>query len=247
MSVVVATHNNHQTIEKAILSLLAQTHRNLEIIVVDDASSDGTGDVVRALQEKDARITLLRNNQQLGTGRSRNRAMKAARGVFLTFQDGDDYSLPARIEMQVHAFVRYPRKTLVTCNYVRVTETGSRIQVNDKRVMECMISMMFPREKVLEKVGFFDDLGVSEDTDYRERIKITFGPNCRHIVFRTLYHALFRQNSSLFSDVRILEYDGRKIRYDRDKKAAEAYAKIKARHDLMRKGRKSTYIPASDH
>ena len=247
VSVVVATHNNRQTIESAIRSLLSQTHRNLEIIVVDDASSDGTGDVVQSLQQEDSRVVLLRNSRQLGTGRSRNRAMKAARGTYLTFQDGDDYSLPARIEMQVHAFVRHPRKTLVTCNYVRVTEAGNRIQVNDKRVMECMISMMFPREIVLEKIGFFDNLGVSEDTDYRERIKITFGPNCRHVVFRTLYHALFRQNSSLFSDVRILEYDGRKVRYDRDTKAAEAYAKIKARHDLMRKGRKSTYIPASDH
>lgn len=246
VSVVLATRNNNATIERAVRSLMAQSHSNIEVIVVDDASTDGTGDVVEALREEDGRIKFLRNERRRGTGGSRNRGMKVARGTYITFQDGDDYSAPRRLEMQVQAFRRYPKKTIAICNYVRVNANGERIQVNQKRIMPCVISMMFPRERVLERVGFFDDLSVSEDTDYRERIKIAFGARCEHVIFRTLYYALFRQDSSLFSDVRILEYDGRKVRYERDKRAADTYAQIVARHDLMRKGMKSIYIPSLD-
>lgn len=246
VSVILATKNNEPTIEKAVISLMQQTHRNLEIIVIDDASTDGTRNAVRMLQEADSRIRLVVNERHAGTGASRNRGLEAARGNYITFQDGDDYSLSHRIEMQVAAFRKFPNKKLVTCNYVRETADGFPIQVNDKRVMECVISMMFPRKEILNAVGYFDDLSVSEDTDYIERIKIAFGPSCHVLVFRTLYRALFRKDSSFFSDVEIVECDGQKVIYHRGPASAKAYERIRARHQLMRTGGRSVFVGIGD-
>lgn len=246
VSVIVATRNNETTIEKAVTSLMQQTHRNLEIIVIDDASTDGTRNTVRMLQEVDSRIRLVVNKRHAGTGSSRNKGLEAARGDYITFQDGDDYSLRHRIEMQVAAFRKFPSKRLVTCNYVRETADGSPIQVNDKRVMECVISMMFPRKEILKTVGYFDDLSVSEDTDYLERIKIAFGSSCHVLVFRTLYRALFRKDSSFFSDVEIVECDGQKVIYQRGAVSTKAYERVRARHQLMRAGARSVFVGMGD-
>ena len=241
VSIVVATRDNRPTIERSLRSLMTQTYANLEVIVVDDSSSDGTGDVVRRLQLEDKRIFLLRNDRHLGTGQSRNRAMRVAQGEYITFQDGDDYSFPQRIEMQVQALLSHPNKIMTTCNYARVNDADQRLVINDRRIMECVISMMFRSREVLDKIGYFQNLSVSEDSDYRERIEIAFGRDCCIIVFRTLYHALFRPDSSFFSDVRIVEYDGHRVCYERDSKSADVYAEVLRHHDLMRMGVESVY------
>ena len=242
VSVVVATRNNAGTLERSIRSLAAQTHRNLEIIVVDDASEDASMRIVEALAREDGRIRYLRNPVHRGTGASRNRGMDAATGDYVTFQDGDDTSLPTRIEAQVAAFRRNAGRKVVTCNYVRVNAAGRRIRVNDKRIMVCVVSMMFPRREILEKVGYFDDISVSEDTDLLERIRIAFGRDCHANVFRTLYLALFQPTSTFFSDVEIIRNSETEVAYRRSATAASAYAEIRARHARMRAGKMPVYI-----
>lgn len=242
VSIVMATRNNAATIEAAIESLLQQSHKQLEIVVVDDDSIDETHAIVRKIQSRDVRVRYFRNNTHAGTGRSRNRGMQLARGAYLTFQDGDDTSHPSRIEMQLHKLLTDPRKKVTTCNYVRVTEHGTRLTLNEKRIMQCVISMMFPRREVLQRVGFFSDLSVSEDTEFLERIKIAFGPECHILVFRTLYLALFRPNSSFFSDVRWKQISPNEIIYDRDERQANQYEKIKNKLGRMRRGELSCYV-----
>jgi len=243
ISVVVATKDNEETIERSLRSIQDQTFRNLEIIVVNDCSTDRTGELVKRLQSADPRIRYFENSAHLGTGRSRNRGLAAASGQYVTFQDGDDFSLPARIEKQFAVFERFPRKKLSFCNYVRVSADGDRITVNDARVRKCIISMMFPREEVLSKVGYFADTSISEDSDYYERIKVAFGSDCQITVFRTLYEALFRPNSSFFSDVRINSFDGKAVSYERDDAALAALAKVRERHRQMRAGALGVYVP----
>ncbi len=219
-----------------------QTHRNLEIIVVDDASEDASTGIIERLAREDDRILFLANPVHVGTGASRNRGMEAATGDYVTFQDGDDTSLPIRIEAQIDAFRRHPRLKLVTCNYVRVNGEGRRIRINDKRIMECVISMMFPRRDILGKVGYFDNISVSEDTDLHERIRIAFGPDCHVNVFRTLYLALFQPTSTFFSDVEIVGRSETEVTYRRTARAADAYAEICRRHAKMRAGTMAVYI-----
>jgi len=237
VSVIVATRNNAETITSSLQSLLRQTHANIEVIVVDDASSDNSCDLIREVLKEDSRVKLICNERQRGTGYSRNLGLVAAGGEYVTFQDGDDVSLPTRIATQLSVFSKFQGKILCLCNYVRVNAYGDSLEINDRRVMKCIISMMFPREMVLERVGFFMDGTVSEDADYYERIKIAFGAACEVLVFRTLYRALFRANSSFFDPMKIRHIEKGRILYDAPVNVSEAREKIKFRHEMMRKGK----------
>ena len=99
VSVIIPAYNTEKYIEKAIASVLAQTLENLEIIVVDDCSTDNTVKVVQSIQ--DSRIRLLLNSENLGAGGARNRALEAAKGKWVAVLDSDDWYAPERLERLV--------------------------------------------------------------------------------------------------------------------------------------------------
>jgi glycosyltransferase involved in cell wall biosynthesis len=242
VSVIVATRNNAATLERSILSVLDQTYRSLEVIVVDDASDDESVLLLRNMANRDSRIRLIENSRRLGTGESRNVAMRLATGKYVTFHDGDDFSEPDRIALQVEALEGSSDKTLCLCNYVRVNSVGASLEVNERRVMKCIISMMFERQTVLDKVGFFLDRSVSEDADYYERIKFAFGKNSEVVLFRLLYRALYRRNSSFFSQMEVLHDRGGKVLYRVPAAVMAAHDEVKARHGLIRSGELSVRV-----
>lgn len=242
VSVIVATRNNAKTIVQSLQTLVEQSHRNLEIIVIDDASEDVSFDLIHSMAKLDRRVQVVRNDRRLGAGRSRNIGLKLATGDYVTFHDGDDFSSPTRIAAQLAVFSKFQGKTLSLCNYVRVDDRGRRLEINDRRVMKCIISMMFPRKEVLERVGYFSDSSISEDSDFYQRIKIEFGPACEVLVFRTLYEALFRPTSSFFSDVTVEMIEGQAVKFSRSEQSLNALAELKARHALMREGRLPVFV-----
>ncbi len=247
VSVIMATRNNGDTIAAAIRSILHQRGVSVELIVVDDGSTDHSVTVVKEIAEIDRRVRLLLNGEHRGTGYSRNQGMAAAQGEFITFQDGDDSSHPLRPLKQISALRSNPTRKIVTCNYVRVDENGARLRINDRRTMKCMISMMFPRQETLDKVGYFREDSVSEDADYYERIKIAFGKQSEAVLFRTLYSALFRPSSSFFQSARITSYDGRTVMFERRTDAQIYWEALRAQHEEMKRGERSPFIPLSEH
>src|SRR5919107_444260 len=98
VSVIVPAYNVAGYLERALDSALAQTMSDLEVIVVDDASSDTTFEVASSVAARDARVRLLRNENNRGPSASRNRAMHAARGEWIALLDGDDAWRPERLE-----------------------------------------------------------------------------------------------------------------------------------------------------
>jgi len=88
VSVVMAAYNAAATIGETLDSVLAQTHTDIEVIVCDDASTDGTADIVRGYS--DPRVMLLRNEENLGPGPSRDRAIRCASGEWIALVDADD-------------------------------------------------------------------------------------------------------------------------------------------------------------
>lgn len=242
VSVIVATRNDADTIEKSLLSLLNQTYKSLEIIVVDDASDDGSSAIISSLASKDARLVHLRNETQKGTGASRNVGLRSANGVYATFHDGDDFSEPKRLELQVRSLVDNRSKELCLCNYVRTNNRGRGVEINDKRMMKCIISMMFRRERVIDRVGFFLDESVSEDSDLYERIKIAFGSNSEVVLPKILYRALYRRGSSFFSSVDVTCQDDKRVQFTLREETVRSNEAIKARHVDMRAGRLSVRV-----
>lgn len=106
ISIIMAVRNNSQTIDSAIKSIFKQTYQNWELIIIDDASIDGT--VKQIKQFKDSRIKLIQNQQQLKLPRSLNLALKKAKGKYFARFDGDDICLPLRLEKQVKFMQQNP-------------------------------------------------------------------------------------------------------------------------------------------
>ncbi|NMF82947.1 glycosyltransferase family 2 protein [Nodosilinea sp. P-1105] len=103
ISVIVPAYNAERTIGKTIQSVLEQTHQNLEIIVVNDGSSDGTVDVVKSIQ--DERINIY-NHSNSGVSASRNRGIDYSSGNFLAFIDSDDLWSDDKLERQLQALLQ---------------------------------------------------------------------------------------------------------------------------------------------
>lgn len=181
VSVLIPAYNASEFIGQALLSIVSQTYRNLEILVCDDASTDDTLACIRAIDDK--RIRLLKNDSNQGYLRTVNRLASEARGEFMCFQDADDYSHPDRIATQLDAFRSHPDLGLVGTNYAVINPKGKvvfkRAAETRPEVLKKMLethnpfqkpSIMFSRA-VYEKVGMYREsflqLGnISEDFDW---------------------------------------------------------------------------------
>lgn len=124
VSVVIPTYCRAHLIGQAIQSVLNQTYQDLEIIVVDDCSSDNTEEIVRSI--KDDRIRYLRHEKNKGAPAARNTGIKAAKGIYIAFQDSDDEWLPQKLEKQMKIFENASPK-------VGVAYTGFLRIENDKK------------------------------------------------------------------------------------------------------------------
>ena len=105
VSVVIPVYNRAAWLERAVASILCQTLPPLEVIVVDDGSTDGTGEVCRRLEARGIRV-LLQSNQ--GVSAARNAGARAAEGAFIAFLDSDDLAHPSRLELQRAVHDRFP-------------------------------------------------------------------------------------------------------------------------------------------
>lgn len=181
VSVIIPTYNAEKWIRDTVNSALGQTYAPLEVIVVDDASTDGT---LKTLEGSDPRVRLFRNEKNLGVGGSRNRAMKEARGEYIAFLDHDDLWHPEKLKLQLPLFEKNPAPGLVfsDCFYLNpggkqyrafefsLPARGSAFQsLIEENFIPCLTAVI--PKKVLNAVGSFrEDLKISEDYELFLRI-----------------------------------------------------------------------------
>src|SRR5690606_21493496 len=104
VTVYIPTYNRLNLLRLAVVSVLNQDYENIELIVVDDGSSDGTVEFLSVLSAKESGVRYLVNEKNAGACVSRNRAIEIARGEFVTGLDDDDYFFPERIRLFVEAW-----------------------------------------------------------------------------------------------------------------------------------------------
>ena len=128
ISVIVPAYNSGEKIRECLDSIINQTHRDLEIILVDDCSSDDTFQIMQEYADRDSRIHIMRNKINCGAGFSRNRGLDIATGEYVTFVDSDDFldldtyeKANAAIEKENPDIVRFKQNSFLDMGRLRVS------------------------------------------------------------------------------------------------------------------------------
>jgi glycosyltransferase involved in cell wall biosynthesis len=122
VSVIMPVFNAGSFIWQAIESILNQTFRNFELIIIDDASTDNSIQVVKDIF--DSRIRLITNERNVGIVGSRNKGIEVSRGEFIAMMDADDISLPKRLELQVQYMRQHPNVSAVASKLALIDAIG---------------------------------------------------------------------------------------------------------------------------
>ncbi|CAB0151186.1 GalNAc(5)-diNAcBac-PP-undecaprenol beta-1,3-glucosyltransferase [Pseudidiomarina piscicola] len=186
ISVYMPTHNRGPLLCRAIDSVLAQTHDDLELLIVDDGSSDGTWDVLQNYMAKDDRVRAFRNETPKGACAARNRAIKAARGKFVTGLDDDDTFLPERLALLLK---HYDSQYAFICSgYFWVTQKRSKPTMCVDKVItldsqldanHATNQVFVERSRMLDIGGFDEELVALQDYDCFTRLIKAYGPAFR--------------------------------------------------------------------
>ena len=127
VSVIMPVFNVRMFIKQAITSILNQTYQNLELIVIDDFSTDGTFDIIEEIQKTDNRVILIRNAENLKIAESLNNGLKFAKGEYILRMDGDDVCSEDRIEIMLSYLRNNPKCDLVGSFMRIINENGDII------------------------------------------------------------------------------------------------------------------------
>ena len=179
VTVVMSAFQPDEHIFAAVRSTLAQTYANLELLVIDDCSGEYYDDILGQVADMDSRIRVLRQPVNGGTYRIRNRAMDEAAGELITFQDSDDWMHPQRLELQVENLIFNPDAVGNISLSTRLTDRLEAVESGRRlRVGICEPALMFWREKVRDKIGYFDHVRKSGDSEFRKRMNKAFDVDC---------------------------------------------------------------------
>ena len=193
VSVCIPAYNNRAYIEATMWSVLAQDYRNLELIVVDDHSSDDTAAIVERIADKDPRVRLVRNEENLGMTGNWNKCLSLCRGDYVKLICADDLLVPKALRLEVEAMQAHPGVNLVESDTQLINNEnrpsmryhrypGSGVKDGKRIAKSSLIWKNFfgapcnnlMRRSVLEKVGTFDpDLLYILDFDFWIRIACT--------------------------------------------------------------------------
>jgi glycosyltransferase involved in cell wall biosynthesis len=124
ISIILPVHNRADTLGRAIQSVLDQSFRDFELIVIDDGSKDASAEIVKGFE--DPRINFIQLPENRGGNVARNEGLKAARAPLIAFLDSDDTYLPQKLERVVAMFAEQPELELLVDSFVKVQPPGSR-------------------------------------------------------------------------------------------------------------------------
>jgi glycosyltransferase involved in cell wall biosynthesis len=179
ISVIMAVHNGRNFLPEAIDSILGQTLRSLEFIIIDDGSSDGSSELLDAYAARDSRLRVI-HQKNCGLTVSLNHGLTVARAPLIARMDGDDISMPDRLEKQARFLKAHEDHVLVGSEVLMISPEGSPLrdrghsQVHGSIRRELLLgygsalthpAVMF-RKSALEKIGPYDvDFSTMQDLD----------------------------------------------------------------------------------
>lgn len=184
VSVLMTTFNVESRVSAAIESILSQSYRNVELIVVDDRSTDRTPDIIRQYSDRDARVSFIQLKRNVGTYGAKSLGLKYAKGEFVTCMDADDWSHPLKLEWQTRPLLDDPSLIATTSNWIRLSDFGEVDIVERVDLVNLNYSsLLFRRNRVVSEIGGWDCCArTGADVEIIRRMHIVYGPeSIRHV------------------------------------------------------------------
>lgn len=182
VTVIMPVWNAENTVYYAAKSVLNQTWRNIELILIDDCSTDNTRSVLEEIKGSDSRVKVICNKVNVGPYVSKNIGLKEALGDYITGHDADDWAHPQRIEKHIELIKKngYPRASLT--HMVRVRPNGYFGHVGkitgfsfDGAARKASISCMFEKKFIKEVLGYWDSVRFGADSEMIARAEKLLG------------------------------------------------------------------------
>lgn len=221
VSVITPAYNAEKYIGDTIESILNQTFKDFEFIILNDKSTDNTLKIIQEYAKKDSRIIVIDNEKNLGIAGNRNKGIKKAKGKYIIWQDADDISLPERIEKQYRFMEKNPKVGILGGFLEMFDDSGivglRKYDAHDKSLRE-KIFLYSPvaqpasiiRKKIFGEVGDYNlKYPPAEDIDMSFRIGMSYKfANLQEIVIRYREHP----NSATFTKLKKIELSTLEIR-----------------------------------
>ena len=236
VSVVLTTFNIENLVEVAIGSLLNQTYKNIEIVLVDDGSTDKTFEILQKFKKLYSnKIQLIKLNKNHGAYIAKNIAMTYATGNLITFHDADDWAHPQRIKEHVKAHLKNKKIKFSISKLVRLTEDGyfyaKEVYPIDRL---SMVSLMIDKQ-LLNEVGYFRVHRLGSDSEYFERLK-KFTKHKWERIDKVLMFCAYREGSLTTCPINGVEVTGK---MNRRKHYWKQWHKW---HDMLKKARRKPFV-----
>ncbi|MGZ3689578.1 MAG: glycosyltransferase family 2 protein [Bdellovibrionota bacterium] len=238
VSIVLPTHNGAHFLAESVRSVVEQTYRDWELIIVDDASSDGTPALIADWMARDDRIRSLHNPVNLRLPASLNRGFAEARGTYLTWTSDDNLYRPHAIERMLEVLEGHPECGMVYTDFSEIDEEGKitkAIRVRESRRLlsgNCVRASFLYRAEAAKLVGNYrEDLFLAEDWDYWLRIVERFPVRALHedcYLYRWHARSLSLSRAAQVRGVceRLLNEHLSKAQWAAKKDRAEAYLRL---------------------
>lgn len=177
ISILMPTYNVEKFVEKAVISIINQTYKNFELIIVDDCSTDRTYEILEKLAMGNNRIKLFRNDTNSKICKTLNKAFYYARGKYIGRMDGDDISTPERFEILKRFLDEHSDISLVGSNMITIDETGKEISRKQyiktnkyikfgNKYQPCVAHIWLARREVYDALKGYRDVPYVEDWDF---------------------------------------------------------------------------------
>ena len=183
ISVIMPAFNAEKTLFKAAYSILNQTWRNLELLIVDDFSTDKTWSVMLDIAAVDSRVKIIRNKVNVGPYVSKNIALIQAKGLWITGHDADDWALPQRLENHMKAILQASPRPRASLSYmIRLNSEGEFVRFSKKSsfsidgvTRKSSISLICERDFFQSKLGAWDSVRFGADSETIDRLERLLG------------------------------------------------------------------------
>jgi glycosyltransferase involved in cell wall biosynthesis len=163
VTVILPVYNNKNDVQKAIMSIINQTYKNWELLIINDASTDGTENILKKYSDN-SNIKIINNKKNMGCYWSLNHGISISDSPYITRIDSDDIYHRDKLKKQVQFLDNNQ-------NYIGMF---TKCRIGNSTMPKCMATLMM-RRYIVDKIGYYDSVRFAADLEYKRRMFLYFG------------------------------------------------------------------------